>query len=132
MSQLEELRVLAESELSMPDNYRAALSYIDVVAEDVRNNPQSIEDRYLGLHFVRWNSFFGYVPLDYLAGVDIPLLFVHGELDWSVPVESTRIIDELNISPLFDFIYYDDMGHELRTSSQRRRPVRDIRDWLGG
>jgi esterase/lipase len=69
-------------------------------------------------------------PFDYYADINIPILFVHGEMDFNVPVESTKYIQE-NLSPKpFEYIYYKDMMHGPSNYSQAIRVRNDIAKWI--
>ena len=50
-------------------------------------------------------------PFEYWRNIDIPVLFIHGEKDFNVAVESTRYIQENLSEKPFEFIYYKNMAH---------------------
>lgn len=129
-TQLDEFRILSKSDLNMPENYRALLLKVDEVYDHIKKNPESIENFYLGHPYKRWSSFFNYLPLDYIEQIDIPILFLHGEKDWSCPVESTKYIEEKNISDKFEFIYYKNMEHGPRTIFEMIQIRNDIMRWI--
>ncbi|MBN2434848.1 MAG: alpha/beta hydrolase [Spirochaetes bacterium] len=111
MSQYEQFMVLAESYVKMPGKYRVECRDIQRVRSRVRTFPDSIEFRFLGLPYRRWNSFFDFSPADYYANIEIPVLFYHGTFDWSVPVESTSMLEKLYPDKNFVFMYIDKMQH---------------------
>jgi len=111
MSQYEQFMVLAESYVKMPDKYRLECRDIQRVRSRVRTFPDSIEFSFLGLPYRRWNSFFDFSPADYYANIEIPVLFYHGTFDWSVPVESTSMLEKLYPDKNFNFMYIDKMQH---------------------
>ena len=111
MSQYEQFMVLAESYVKMPDKYRLECRDIQRVRSRVKNFPDSIEYRFLGLPYRRWSSFFDFTPADYYMSIEIPVLFYHGKFDWSVPVESTSMIEKMYPDKKFTFMYIDKMQH---------------------
>lgn len=129
-SQLEEFRILSESPLKMPENYRYVLKQVDNALVDIENNPDSIDKFYFGHPYKRWSSVFKYNPVEYIKEIDIPMLFIHGEKDWSCPVESTRVIEDMNISDNFTFYYYKNMEHGPSNIFQMLRLKKDIMDWI--
>jgi pimeloyl-ACP methyl ester carboxylesterase len=76
-----------------------------------------------------------YDPLEYWKEVNIPVLFLHGEKDYNVAVESTRYIQENLQNKPFEFIYYKKMGHmpnpwAIDYYFQFARIKKDIGDWV--
>lgn len=130
LSQLEELRILGKSEVSMPDNYRDICLKIDDVWGEIQQDPYSVEKFYLGHPYSRWSSFFTYRPIEDIRKIDIPVLFIQGKLDWSTPVESTKMVENEKISDKFTFIYYDEMEHGPATFKQMRNLTKDMKVWL--
>jgi hypothetical protein len=45
-------------------------------------------------------------PFDYYKDINIPMLFVHGENDYNMAVESTKYVQTYLPQKPFDFIYY--------------------------
>ncbi len=132
LNQLKELQILKDSSVKMPAQYRELCGQVDDMAKIINSNPQAIDKFYLGLPYMRWSSFFQYEPLEYIRQIRIPILFIHGEQDWSTPVESTRIIQDSNISELFDFYYYPKMEHSPLSYSELKKVLEDIEEWLIG
>jgi len=68
-------------------------------------------------------------PENFYVDIEIPVLFIHGEMDRNIPVESTRYVEyNLPYKP-FDFIYYPEMEHNHGTSEVMRMRE-DIANWL--
>ena len=130
LSQLKEFQILQDSPVKMPDQYRKLLRQVDEIVEIISKDPEAIDKFYLGHPYIRWSSFFEYEPIVYIQKINIPILFIHGELDWSTPVESTRVIEDSNISDLFDFYYYPEMEHGPATYSEMKKVLKDIEDWI--
>ncbi len=129
-SQLEELRILGNSKVEMPDNYRAICQQIETEWVDIQQDPNSVEKFFLGHPYSRWSSFFLYKPIEDIRGINIPALFIQGELDWSTPVESTKMIENEKISDKFKFIYYEKMEHGPSTYRQMKTLSNDMKEWL--
>ena len=70
-------------------------------------------------------------PFDYYEDIDIPVLFIHGERDMNIAVESTRYIEDNLPDKPFDFIYYQEMEHSINKNEEIfYRFQNDIKDWL--
>ena len=81
----------------------------------------------------RWrNSILDKRPFDYYVNINIPVLFLHGELDRNVPVESTRYVEDNLPDKPFDYIYYPEMAHAPTTREELNMIRNDIRNWLVG
>jgi pimeloyl-ACP methyl ester carboxylesterase len=76
-----------------------------------------------------------YDPFEYWKEVTIPVLFMHGEKDYNVVVESTKYIQENSQNKPFEFIYYKNMGHmphpwAIDYYFQWARIKKDIGNWI--
>jgi dipeptidyl aminopeptidase/acylaminoacyl peptidase len=72
-------------------------------------------------------------PFDYYKNINIPVLFVHGEKDYNVAVESTMFVQENLPGKLFEYIYYQDMKHSpagIGAYYQQYRIRNDITKWI--
>jgi len=67
--------------------------------------------------------------LDYYKNINIPILFIHGNLDTTVPVETTQFIENNLKDKLFDFYYYAEMTHN-QIKQQEYLPQNDITAWI--
>ncbi|MCL2215165.1 MAG: alpha/beta hydrolase [Treponema sp.] len=66
---------------------------------------------------------------EYYERISIPILFIHGNLDTDVPVETTQYIENnLPFKP-FDFCYYPEMTHN-QIKQQEYLPQNDIIKWI--
>ncbi|MCL2608687.1 MAG: alpha/beta hydrolase [Treponema sp.] len=122
---------LLQASTITPRRYRKAYSYmIDSYDMRTEGRADSVEvDKYGTV--LRWlTSLMEFDPFDYWKDVDIPVLFIHGEKDFNVAVESTRHIQENLPEKPFEFIYYKDMAHGPTTRSQISRMQNDIVDWI--
>ena len=69
-------------------------------------------------------------PFDFYADIEIPVLFIHGEMDRNVPVESTKYVESNLPNKPFDYIYYPEMAHGPATEEELNKLRNDIKDWL--
>lgn len=63
------------------------------------------EDIY-GLNYRWYDSIMGIRPFDYYKDINIPVLFVHGDYDYNVSVESTVYIQKNLQEKPFEYLYY--------------------------
>jgi pimeloyl-ACP methyl ester carboxylesterase len=79
----------------------------------------------------RWMaSIINLKPFDYLAEINIPVLFRHGEMDVQDAVESARYVEDNLPDKPFDYIYDAEMGHFPTSVEELERLRADIADWL--
>ena len=71
----------------------------------------------------------GIKPFDYYVNINIPVLFIHGEHDFLVPVESTRYVQENLPEKPFEYKYYN-MGHGPTNYSNTMQIRRDLAEWV--
>jgi esterase/lipase len=76
-----------------------------------------------------------YDPFEYWKEVNIPVLFIHGEKDYNVAVESTKYVQENLPGRPFEYIYYKNIGHSpnpwaLDYYFQWERIKNDIENWI--
>ena len=67
--------------------------------------------------------------IEYYEKINIPVLFIHGNLDTIVPVETTQYIENNFKNKPFDFNYYADMTH-IRIKQQEYLPQNDLTAWI--
>jgi pimeloyl-ACP methyl ester carboxylesterase len=79
----------------------------------------------------RWlNSILEKRPFDYYVNINIPVLFLHGERDGNVSVESTRYVEANLPDKPFDYIYYSEGAHGPGTREGLNILRNDIKEWL--
>lgn len=79
---------------------------------------------------LRWyNSIMNIKPFNYYEKINIPILFIHGEADFNIPVESTRYIQENLTRKPFEYIYYH-WDHQPRNSNDMLILRKDIAEWI--
>jgi pimeloyl-ACP methyl ester carboxylesterase len=95
-----------------PKVMREAYSYvIDTYAEGIPEwlDPIGV-DKYGSVPL--WlESILHIYPFEEYRNINIPVLFIHGEKDYNVAVESTRYVQENLPEKPFEYIYYTNMGH---------------------
>ena len=68
--------------------------------------------------------------IDFYREIDIPVLFLHGEMDIQIPVDSTRYVEENLPGKPFTYIYYPEMWHYERFYGEFITIRRNISEWL--
>jgi pimeloyl-ACP methyl ester carboxylesterase len=129
LSVYEQIKILGNSSLNMPDYYREACKSIEEYRQDIELYPDSIGE-IMGYTYRWWNSFKDYKPFDDIINMDIPVLFIHGELDITVPVESTQYIQENIENKQFDYLYCDDADHYYGTKNSGKLFEKDMVEWI--
>jgi alpha-beta hydrolase superfamily lysophospholipase len=132
-SQLEGFKILGDSGLAMPEGWKDAYQNVDETIEMIDADPDSIDNIYMGLPYLRWATYGKYDPSDDFLHIDIPILLVHGCLDISDPVEGARALEELfqeNQKNNFTYIEYADMAHGPENAEQAEQFYSDIMDWI--
>jgi len=66
---------------------------------------------------------------EYYEKINIPVLFIHGNLDTTVPVETTQYIENNFKNKSFNFYYYADMTH-IQIKQQEYPPQNDLTAWI--
>lgn len=130
MNQYDQFRTLADSYVKMPDEYREECRRIVEVRQKMRDYPDSLYHWYLGWPYKRWSSFFRFNSMGYYADINIPVLFFHGTADWSVPVESTRLVQKVYPDKDYTFWYINGMEHIPKNDKALNDLFARIHDWL--
>jgi esterase/lipase len=134
LSRYEHLKIIANSQLEgINDTTKEAFSNIDLYKEDVKLYPNSIGELF-DYPYAWLNSVLDYRPFDDYKKINIPVLFIHGELDISVPVESTRYIQDNLPDKPFEYLIYPDADHHSFMFSEKTfyDLVNRSRGWLNG
>jgi esterase/lipase len=87
-----------------------------------------VEDIY-GMTYRWFTSFMHIKPFDYYKNILIPILFIHGETDYNIPVESTRYIQENLPDKPFEYRYYP-WDHQPRNRADFIQFRNDIAEWV--
>ncbi len=87
----------------------------------------SYEEDYYGFSF-RWlSSIVNIRPYEYYENIHIPILFVHEENDYVIPVESTQYIQKNLPEKPFEYKYYP---HQIETYDDLLQFRKDISEWI--
>ena len=79
---------------------------------------------------LRWFSSAMHIrPFDYYERINIPILFIHGEADFNIPVESTRYIQENLTGKPFEYRYYD-WDHQPRNLTDLLQFRKEVAEWI--
>ena len=131
-----ESKTILSTDRRTPRRFREMYSYV------IENHRKDAEARLnsTGLdkygNMLRWlTSALKFHPFPYWKNINIPVLFLHGERDFNVAVESTRYIQENLPEKPFEFIFYRNIGHTpiflpLIQSLQFHRIRNDIANWI--
>ena len=131
LSWYEQMKILANSQLNVPSLTRYVYQNIDKYKNDIELYPNSIGD-FIGFSYRYWNSFLDYKPFDDYKDIDIPVLFIHGEQDINVPVESTLYIQNNLPNKPFEYLYYTDADHHsFRNSIKTMKDLESkSKEWI--
>jgi esterase/lipase len=131
LSRCEQIKILANSQLNISDMTRNVFQNIEEYKKDIELYSNSIGD-FAGFSYTHWSSFFDYKPFDEYKGIYIPVLFIHGEQDVNVPVESARYIQNNLPNKPFEYLYYGDADHNsFRNSIKTMKDLENrARTWL--
>jgi pimeloyl-ACP methyl ester carboxylesterase len=127
---LYESYLILSARQNVPPDYRAMyLYFLETFKPGKAEYPNSFEEDVYNLTY-RWlNSFKDIRPLDYYKNIDIPILFIHGEFDYRLPVDSTFNIQiELPKKP-FEYRYYK-WGHQPEKYFDTLQVRNDVADWI--
>jgi esterase/lipase len=130
-SQYDCFRIVANSAVPMPEEYRAECSKIFQVSKAVEKDPYSMNKLYLGWPYNRWSSFFDYQPIKEYDLINIPILFVQGLYDYSSPVESVKYIQDIYSNKQYKYMFYK-MGHVPDDDDEIKKILFDINSWIKG
>jgi len=128
-SQYDTFKILANSTVQMPKEYKAECSRIDEVDGDIKKNPYSMNKFYFGWPYNRWSSFFNYEPIKEYESINVPILFIQGLYDYSSPVESVKYIQEKYSDKHYKYLFYK-MGHTPDTFNDIKKILSDISLWI--
>ncbi|MCL2067596.1 MAG: prolyl oligopeptidase family serine peptidase [Treponema sp.] len=134
-SMYEAYKILSES-LIAPQDYKNMYKHIVEVyefMEDYKTKNDEInitpEEDFYGFNYRWFDSFLGIRPFDYYKNITIPMLFVHGEADYNIPVKSTIYIQENLPDKPFDYKYFE-WDHQPRNYSEMIRFRKEVAEWI--
>jgi pimeloyl-ACP methyl ester carboxylesterase len=129
LSVYEQVKILANTELNIPDYYREALQNIDALKTEIELYPNSLGE-IMGYTYGWWNSFLNYRPYDYYVNINIPILFVHGRMDTMVPKESTQYIQENLRNKPFEYVFISNGDHSFEHKEAKDELIKIIKKWV--
>ena len=132
LSRYEQFKILANSQVEgMNKIAREIFNNIDLYKKDISLYPNSLGG-FVGYPYAYWNSILDYKPFDDYKEINIPVLFIHGELDINVPVESTRYVQDNLPNKPFEYLIYPDADHYSFMNSEKTfyDLVTKSREWL--
>lgn len=131
LSQYDDFKILQQSKLPGIGIYGKELLKLDMVMNEIKQDPNSLTKQYLGWPYKRWSSFMAYRPVDELLKINSPILILHGDLDISTPVESSRAVkEEFNRQGKKNLSYIEYKGWNHQLSKHMNIILKDISDWL--
>ena len=92
--------------------------------------PTSQSDSFLANTYRWFASYLFRTPLEFYKEINIPVLFLHGEMDIAVTVDSTRYVEESLPRKPFTYVYYPEMWHQPRFYGEFMAIRRNISAWL--
>lgn len=128
LSVYEQVKILANTGLYLPDYYREACRNIDELRKEIELYPDSLGE-IMGYTYRWWNSFIDYRPYDYYVNIDVPVLFIHGRQDIMVPVESTEYIQANLSGKPFNYKYITNADHTFNSEKSINELRTIISDW---
>jgi esterase/lipase len=130
LSLYEDMEILSVSS-STPRNWKKGyLEMIKLYNENDSKYPDSITEGFNNMTFRWYNSFMHIRPYDYYKNINIPILFVNGNKDYLIPIESTKHIEENLPQKPFEYLYYKNIGHGPGTYYQTIQFREDITKWI--
>ncbi len=121
-SQSKEFEILFEKELNQREEWmfeKAGIynrGQLMEKFEEIRNNP-TVEKSWLGHTYKRWNSYLFYSPEEFMSQLKISTMFIIGENDKSVPVESVKyLMEKLKDRDNFRFHIISGVDHSFTNS----------------
>jgi pimeloyl-ACP methyl ester carboxylesterase len=129
LSVYEQVKILADTKIKMPDFYREAMQNIDVLKKDIELYPNSLGE-IMGYTYGWWDSFLDYRPYDYYVDINVPILFIHGKQDITVPVESTQYIQENLPNKPFEYVFIDTGDHSFEEKESKDELIKTIKKWV--
>jgi esterase/lipase len=124
----ESYKILSTSS-GLPKIRRETFSKITTI-QDSEMQDDFFETLAFGMSKMYFYSMMKIKPIEYYKNIDIPILFVHGEKDKNVPVESTEFVKKTLPEKPFDYIYYKNMEHGPSNYSQAIKFREEIALWI--
>jgi esterase/lipase len=131
----ESYKMLSKS-LNVPQEHKNMYTHILEVYEYMENYKTEHDDvtitpeeDFYGFNYRWFDSFMGIRPFDYYKEINIPILFIHGERDYNVPIESTQYIQKHLQEKPFEYFYYK-WGHQPMNYFDHINFRKDVSGWI--
>jgi esterase/lipase len=121
LSAYESFSILKDS-AKTPENNKQFMQYYCDMYETNDDNSYKTESQILTLMRIR--------PFEYYKDINIPVLFIHGEKDYNLPVESTKYIQNHLPEKPFEYLYYKNMAHGSAGYFQTIKERKYISEWI--
>jgi pimeloyl-ACP methyl ester carboxylesterase len=130
LSLYESYTILSTARTGYPLDWVEMFNYILNTYNPVNNEfPNSFEEDIYGLTYRWFSSIIHIKPFDYYRNINIPILFVHGNNDYNVPVESTGYIQQNLPEKPFEYYYYN-WDHQPHTKPDILQFRKEIAEWI--
>jgi hypothetical protein len=103
--------------------------FVEIFRPGEIDYPDSFEEDVFDVTYRWFNSFKDIRPFDYYKNIDIPVLFVHGDYDVNIPVESTIFIQENLPEKPFTYKYFR-WGHAPEKHSDVIAFRNEVAEWI--
>jgi len=131
LSMYESYKILSTQRSGFPQEWTYIFKdFLNTFDPEKPKLPDSFEEDYFDTTY-RWISSSVHIrPFDYYKKITIPILFIHGLLDGSLPFESTVYIQENLPEKPFDYRYFHEMGHAPANLNQLIQFRKEIAEWI--
>jgi len=115
----------------IPPDYKIMYQYfVDIYKPGEDTYPDSYEESIFGITYKWFNSIRNIKPIDYYYHyINIPVLFIHGDNDYNIPVESTVYIQDNLPDKPFNYMYYR-WDHQPRTRNAVLQFRKELAEWI--
>jgi hypothetical protein len=129
LSLYESYRILSAREDMLPEYKNMYLYFVEAFMPDRSEFPVSFEEDVFGSTHRWFNSFKDIRPFDFYKNISIPVLFVHGDYDYAIPVESTIYIQENLPEKPFTYKYFN-WAHQPRLYYDVLSFRNEVAEWI--
>jgi pimeloyl-ACP methyl ester carboxylesterase len=124
--------ILANDFVKLPEGYKEMylfFTYYFHPESGELKDRDTFEEDVFDVTFRWFNSFKNIRPFDYYKNINIPVLFVHGDNDYNIPVQSTVYIQENLPEKPFTYKYFK-WSHQPRSYSDTIAFRKEIAEWV--
>ena len=121
---------LLSKDQNISDDYKVMYQYLaDTYAPGIDSHPDMYREDLFGSTYRWFNSFKDIRPFDYYENINIPILFIHGDADYNIPVESTIYIQENLPDKPFNYKYFP-WEHQPRKDRDIIQWRKELAEWI--